>query len=726
MKSRQLTLFPELETGTTDTALIHGDFPTNEDESCSGTKAEHDMVVAVESYLKVDQEHNWNRNNSDKTMAYTDCSDVPIETQESAQALGCESTKKTPKKYEDYLLAKRGANPQDSHELERVAKLSLIAREIEANSHLSDWLELHAGTITVVTEADDAVAELARMKVSGEVIGIDIETAKVPGCASHPQAGLHPKVSSIRLVQLFQGRESGIVVIDCFAAGYKWLEHLQDGRYVAHNAQFECSHFWHHFQHKLDIECTMLAARVFDGELKKLSDLSAEYLDLTLSKALQVSDWSRAELLDEQILYACADAVAARLLWDKFEALFTESDDKYRNSYGFLKDLIYPVIRQAGIGFDVNEHQKVISQWLEDEAAARQTLADLGLVDPASVKQKQQWLQQHLTLEDLMNWPQTDSGNLSTASDVLERASQVPGAAPLARWSQLATRLANFGAKLADLVIEGELYPSYRIAAMVTGRFGCNNPNIQNQPRSGFKHLYRAPPGYQFVTGDLSQIELRVAGLISGDSAINEAYANGRDLHREVAAERAGKDPANVSKVERQAAKAINFGLIFGAGAKTLRAQAISSYGIAMSMEEAQEAKAFFHAKYQRLSQWQQEAVADANACGYYDDRVYTHAMNYPVQSGAWEVLALAIIYIDNRLPKDGSILISHHVYDELCLVARDDQVTNAALLLRDGFLHGFKTVFPDGSTRGLVEIGAGQTWEAAGAEGNRIREASL
>jgi DNA polymerase I-like protein with 3'-5' exonuclease and polymerase domains len=464
---------------------------------------------------------------------------------------------------------------------------------------------------------------------------------------------------------------------------------------------------------------------------------AAEHLDLRMSKALQVSDWSRQELLNEQYLYAAADAVAAKLLWQMFDALFDESDAKYRIAYEFLNALVYPVIRQAGIEFDLEGHAAVVADWEREEQTARLTLANLGLENPASVKQKQQWLHKNLSVDDLVDWPPTDSGNLSTASDVLERAIHVPGALPLAKWSQVSTRLANFGSKLSDLTIDGCLYPNYRIAGMVTGRFGCNNPNIQNQPRSGFKHLYRAPKGHQFVTGDLSQIELRVAGLISGDTAINDAYANGRDLHREVAAERACKDSADVTKSERQAAKAINFGLIFGAGAKTLREQAITSYGINMSLAEAQDAKAFFHGKYQGLTEWQQEAVENANASGYsespyvkltrhYDDRVYTHAMNFPVQSGAWEVLALAMIYIDAHLPEDGSIRISHHVYDELCLVARDDVVLTAALLLRDGFLHGFTTVFPLGSTRGLVEIGAGKTWESAGAEGSRIAEASL
>lgn len=640
-------------------------------------------------------------------------------------------------KYEDYLVARREAGQTEDKNLGRVSQLKLLAKEIDANRDLETWLEHHAGAITVITDADDAAAEIVRLKASGEIIGIDIETAKGTGCQGHPQAGLHPRVSRIRLVQLFQALDTGVIIIDCFATGYDWLSHLLGGRYVAHNAQFECSHFWHHFQQELHIDCTMLAGRVFHGEHKKLSDFASEYLDLKMSKALQVSDWSRSELLDEQFLYAAADAVAAKLLWQEFDTLFAVSDPKYRTTYQFLKALNYPVIRQAGMEFDSEGHAKVVEDWRQEEQATRRALAGLGLTDPASVKKKQQWLTEHLSVEDLMDWPQTESGNLSTSSDVLERALHVPGAAPLARWSQVSTRLANFGPGLVEKVIEGCLYPNYRIAGMVTGRFGCNNPNIQNQPRSGFKHLYRAPEGFQFVTGDLSQIELRVAGLISGDPVINEAYANGRDLHREVAAERAGKEPGNITKSERQAAKAINFGLIFGAGAKTLRQQAINSYGLDMSMDEAVEAKAFFHTKYERLTVWQQEAVADANAHSYsesphirltrhYDDRVYTHAMNFPVQSGAWEVLALAIVFIDAHLPADGSIRISHHVYDELCLVARDDQVLAAALLLRDGFLHGFKTVFPTGSTRGLVEIGSGRTWEAAGNDANRIKEASL
>ncbi len=639
--------------------------------------------------------------------------------------------------YEDYLLASREAAPATPPALARVAKLTLIAAGIEANRQLGDWLELQGRTITVITTAVDAIAMLTRLKASGEVIGIDIETAKATHAPEHPQAGLHPLVSRIRLVQLFQGPDSGIFIVDCFAAGYEWLSHLDGGRYVAHNAHFECSHFWHHLKHELAIDCTMLAGRVFHGENKGLADFAKEYLDLHLSKTLRKSGWSRQPLLDEQLVYAAADAVVAKLLWQKFETLFAESTAKYRTAYDFLRSLVYPVVRQAGIGFDLDGHAQVVADWQTAERQARQTLASLGLTKPASVTQKQQWLCDQLSVEELMDWPKTPKGDLSTAADVLNHALHVPGAAPLARWSQVSTRLANFGPKLVTLVIDGILYPHFNIAGAVTGRFTCQKPNLQNQPRKGFKHLYRAPEGYQFVTGDLSQIELRVAGLISGDPVINEAYAQGEDLHRAVAAERAGKAATDVTKDERDAAKAINFGLLFGAGAKTLREQVINRLQVDMSLEEAREAKAFFHAKYARLTEWQKEVVAYANAYEYsespyiqltrhYEDREYTKAMNFPVQSGAWEVLALAMLYVDPRLPTDGSIRISHHVHDELCLVATDAKVMEAAFLLRDGFRHGFLTVFPQGATCDLVKIGAGRTWEDAGLDANRILEASL
>ena len=116
-----------------------------------------------------------------------------------------------------------------------------------------------------------------------------------------------------------------------------------------------------------------------------------------------------------------------------------------------------------------------------------------------------------------------------------------------------------------------------------------------------------------FVTGDLSQIELRVAGILSEDEVINNAYRNGEDLHRNMAAKMSGKNPKAITKAERTAAKAVNFGLLFGAGAATLQQQAASSYGVEMTLEEAEDYRELFFETYPQFYEWQQDIVEATN-----------------------------------------------------------------------------------------------------------------
>jgi DNA polymerase I len=217
-----------------------------------------------------------------------------------------------------------------------------------------------------------------------------------------------------------------------------------------------------------------------------------------------------------------------------------------------------------------------------------------------------------------------------------------------------------------------------------------------------------------------------VAGILSEDEVINNAYRNGEDLHRSMAAKMSGKDPAAITKAERTAAKAVNFGLLFGAGAKTLQQQAASSYGVEMTLEEAEAYREIFFETYPQFHAWQQSIVESANLYEFsqsnlikltrhYDKNVYTHAMNYPIQSSAWEVLALAILYVDEHASE--GIHISHHVYDELTLLAPESKTLEAAHLLRDAFYHGFHTCFPGAPDRNLVEVGVGKSWEEAGSD---------
>jgi DNA polymerase-1 len=620
--------------------------------------------------------------------------------------------------YEQWLELRRDT-PHDI-ELLRVGKLKTLSKAETAARHLRAWLGEHA-TLHYIDSLEDAHAAAAALSNCG-VLALDIETAKSD--EPHPQSGLNPKLSRILLVQYCNGT-------DCYlfdqyrVKSLDWITPLTSIQTVAHNALFEAGHFLHQGVTFDDLHDSMLMGRVFFNENKALKELAADALDLQLDKTLQVSNWNRPNLLQEQLEYGAADAVVAYELANIFEQWFVENEPHYRQAYEFLRSLIYPIARQLshGVPFDEAHHQQLMSQWEQERDHA---LSQIDIDNPNSPKQKQAWLMRVLTDDELLDWTLTPNGNLSTASDVLENAHHIPAAKPLAQYASLNSRLSNFGQKLQAQLIEGRLYPGYQIAGMVTGRFGCRNPNIQNMPRTGFKDCFRAPDGYVFVTGDLSQIELRVAGILSGDEIINTAYRNGEDLHRSMAARMTGQHQDDVTPSQRTAAKAVNFGLLFGAGAKTLQQQAASSYGVEISLEDAEEYRQLFFESYPQFHEWQQEIVESTNLherseshqiklTRHYDRDVYTHAMNYPIQSSAWEVLALAILYIDRHARND--IHISHHVYDELTLLAPESCAIGAAKLLRDAFHHGFRTCFPDAPDRELVAVGVGETWAQAGTD---------
>lgn len=620
--------------------------------------------------------------------------------------------------YEQWLEQRR-ANPQDKEVL-RVSKLKTIRRVEEKARHLHQWLDerVNLHFIDNPVSAVDAAVQLSRK----DLLALDIETAKID--PDHPQSGLNPKLSRIRLIQYCDGTDC--YLFDQFKINsLEWIKPLLGIKTLAHNALFEASHFLHRGIVFDKLHDTMLMGRVFFNENKALKDLAVDALDLVMDKTLQVSDWNRPELLQEQLEYGAADAVVAFELANIFEQWFVENEPHYREAYQFLCSLIYPIARQLknGVPFDVEYHNQLIAMW---EQERNQALAQLDIANPNSTAQKQAWLMRVLSDEEILDWPLTDKGNLSTAREALENAHHIPAARPLADYTILSSRLSNFGMKLQSQLIEERLYPGYQIAGMVTGRFGCRNPNIQNMPRSGFKKCFRAPDRFVFISGDLSQIELRVAGIFSGDVVINNAYCNGDDLHRNMAAKMSGKDPAAITKAERTAAKAVNFGLLFGAGARTLQQQAANSYGVEMTLEEAEAYRELFFETYPQFHAWQQSIVEAANLyessqsnliklTRHYDKEVYTHAMNYPIQSSAWEVLALAILYVDKYASED--IHISHHVYDELTLLAPESKSLEAAQLLRDAFYHGFQTCFPGAPDRNLVEVGVGKSWEEAGSD---------
>jgi DNA polymerase I len=227
------------------------------------------------------------------------------------------------------------------------------------------------------------------------------------------------------------------------------------------------------------------------------------------------------------------------------------------------------------------------------------------------------------------------------------------------------------------------------------------------------------------VGADYSQIELRVAALLSGDRGMLEAYQRGDDLHRLTAAHVAGVAPDAVTKEQRQAAKAVNFGTLYGQRPAGLAENAQTTYGVSMtrtgraglaalrsglSAVGSLEAAADRAGAAAETGQTRLGLVRDFDIQG--QGYLQGEAVNIPVQGSAAEVLMAALA----RLPSDLSGIdahLYHNVHDELVLDVAPEQAGAAANALRSAMVAGFLQVFPEGEalTKDLVETKTGRSW---------------
>ena len=201
------------------------------------------------------------------------------------------------------------------------------------------------------------------------------------------------------------------------------------------------------------------------------------------------------------------------------------------------------------------------------------------------------------------------------------------------------------------------------------------------------------------------------------------AYADGRDLHRATAAAVLGIEPDAVTKGQRQMAKAVNFGLLFGQGAAGLQRYAKSSYGVELTAAEADKARAAFFKAYPGLSHWQAETRRNAERAGQVrtpggrvrplegQRALATESLNSPIQGGAAECLlaALAALELDSL----GAQLVNV-VHDELVVECDPDRAGAVAAEVERAMVAGFLAIFPNGCTRDLVEAHSGPNWAAA------------
>ena len=572
-------------------------------------------------------------------------------------------------------------------------------------------------------QAEQALLELATLPECGPW-GLDIETAPLPAFRTDSKAGLDPWRSAIRLVQVYPGGAT-CYVFDTAALGLSHLRELLQARaFVAHNALFELKFLLHNGAAPGKLGCTLLQDNALGGGRRSLAALSLERLKWALDKALQVSDWTAANLTAAQLDYAALDAVAAYRLAGLQAALLKERG--LVRCYALMCDAQPAIARLelAGCPFDTAAHTALVAQWQATAEQARGELDSLlNGANPDSPLQLSKWLAANLPPDTLATWPKTATGQLQTDADTLAGLT-LPALEPLKRYKLAVKGLSTYGKGYAAHIspVTGRIHPSFVIGGTATGRLSCQSPNIQNPPRDpAFRALFAPSGGRCLVVADYGQIELRVAALVSGDSAMLAAYTDGRDLHRATAAAVLGIEPEAVSKAQRQMAKAVNFGLLFGQGAKGLQAYAKASYGVDMTVTQADKAKSAFFKAYPGLSLWQKKTRQAAERAKQVrtpggrvrplDKNIGTECLNTPVQGGAAECLlaALATLQLDSLNARLVNI-----VHDELVVECEPEQAGAVMAEVERAMVAGFVAIFPEGATRDLVEAHSGPNWAKA------------
>jgi DNA polymerase-1 len=239
---------------------------------------------------------------------------------------------------------------------------------------------------------------------------------------------------------------------------------------------------------------------------------------------------------------------------------------------------------------------------------------------------------------------------------------------------------------------------------------------MQQIPRGDRRRCIVAPQGRLLIKADYSQIELRIAAKISGDRALFEAYQRGEDLHTLTA--RSVLRIQEVTKEDRQLAKALNFGLLYGMGAKGFCQYARSQYGLGLTKQEAKQYRDAFFQSYPGLAVWHNRIRSRATK----ETRTLTgrrrlldrktpdtHRLNTPVQGTGADGLKLALALLWERREQVPGAFPVLAVHDEIVIEANTDQAEAAAAWVKQAMLDGMGPLISPVPVE--VEVQIARTW---------------
>jgi len=277
--------------------------------------------------------------------------------------------------------------------------------------------------------------------------------------------------------------------------------------------------------------------------------------------------------------------------------------------------------------------------------------------------------------------------------------------------------------------ITGRVHTSYHQAVAVTGRLSSSDPNLQNIPvrtpeGRRIRQAFVAPPGHRLVSADYTQIELRIMAHLSEDARLLAAFEAGEDVHRATAAEVFGVPLEKVTADQRRAAKAINFGLMYGMSPFGLARQ------IGVDRPAAQDYVDRYFARYPGVRRFMDAIRETARERGYVETvlgrrlyipeirsrnrqrRQYAErtAINAPMQGTAADIIKRAMVRVDDWLQESRfPARLIMQVHDELVLEVAEAAVPEAVAAVREHMTGAAELSVPL-----LVDVGHGANWDEA------------
>jgi DNA polymerase-1 len=586
-------------------------------------------------------------------------------------------------------------------EIEKAASIETYTQKPEA-PEVTNVSNVTAVVPILVTAISGLGEIIDAFKRSEAPIGLDIETYDRSG-----DGALNPRKGEIRLLSLaIPGHKPWLV--DLKAIGYDLgllKAALENAEVIGHNLKFDA--LWLRIKCGLRLTrlfCTMTASRLLTAGSDLANDLGEclrRHVQINLLKDQATSNWGHAVLNPEQLQYAANDVLHLHQL----KAALEQEVEKHKLQRTLDLELaLLPVVVDMEFrGIGVNRDGLVaIKAAAEDEtklheADIHRLLADSDF-NPSSTTQVLKALQGRGN-----NVPNTTEETLVTCRDEL---------AKLVLEFRTAKKKAEQAVTLLEAATsDGRIHATFNALGAETGRFSSSKPNLQSIGRGPLRQCFVAAPGNRLVVADYSQIELRVAAAISGEQRMLDAYNRRADLHKQTASLVTRKPMEQISKEDRQLAKAVNFGLLYGQNAKGLVRYARNGYGVELSELQAAKIRELFFVNYKSLQVWHRDAWTQAGKKAVEVRTIldrrrllptkanenwdrFTSLVNTPVQGSCADALKLAMVDLARRLPTGAGIVST--VHDELIVEAPEGSAEEVKGLVVTCMIEAMRSLFPE------------------------------